>query len=223
MSGRLSRVVQKHACRLASEISFASTQEHLREMPGVRVCAETIRSGFPPRRWCSAEAGGHVRSGWGCGRGLRCRCWGTGCRGSGSRCNAVRPVAGRPWTCTTPASGSARVPKRSSARTPRRSRPRSSVDGACWWPRDEAASAGGVGNCNRSRNQPNSSDASGPHGNCWRTSLRTRVGWTMRNTCWKADRSAAACASGTPASGTRTGTGKLDPPGNPDVPEVSLR
>ena len=43
LAGRMSRVVQKHGCRLASEVSFASTQEHLREMLGVRLCAETIR------------------------------------------------------------------------------------------------------------------------------------------------------------------------------------
>ena len=43
LAGRMSRVVQKHGCRLAAEVSFASTQEHLREMLGVRLGAETIR------------------------------------------------------------------------------------------------------------------------------------------------------------------------------------
>jgi hypothetical protein len=43
LSGRFSRVVQKHACRLASEVSFDATEEHLREMLGVRVSAETLR------------------------------------------------------------------------------------------------------------------------------------------------------------------------------------
>lgn len=44
VDGRLSRVVQKHACRLAADTSFAATSEHLREMLGVRACPETIRT-----------------------------------------------------------------------------------------------------------------------------------------------------------------------------------
>lgn len=42
--GRYSKVVQKHISRLAADGSFASTQEHLREMLNVRVGEETIRS-----------------------------------------------------------------------------------------------------------------------------------------------------------------------------------
>jgi hypothetical protein len=44
LDGRLSRTLQKHACRLGAETSFASTSEHLREMLGVSVCAETLRT-----------------------------------------------------------------------------------------------------------------------------------------------------------------------------------
>jgi hypothetical protein len=36
-------VVQKHACRLAAQISFASTSENLHEMLGVDACPETVR------------------------------------------------------------------------------------------------------------------------------------------------------------------------------------
>ena len=41
---RSSKVVQKHACRLAADVSFAKTSEHLREMLGVRLAPETLRS-----------------------------------------------------------------------------------------------------------------------------------------------------------------------------------
>ncbi len=44
LDGWLSRVVQKHACRLAADTSLAAASEHLREMPGVRACAETTRT-----------------------------------------------------------------------------------------------------------------------------------------------------------------------------------
>jgi len=44
IDGRYSRVLQQHACRLSADGSFAATQEHLREMLGVSVCAETIRT-----------------------------------------------------------------------------------------------------------------------------------------------------------------------------------
>jgi hypothetical protein len=44
IDGRFSRVVQKHACRLAAETSFASTRVHLKEMLGVRMCANTVRT-----------------------------------------------------------------------------------------------------------------------------------------------------------------------------------
>ena len=44
IEGRLSKTVRKHACRLAADTSFAAASEHLREMLGVRACAETIRT-----------------------------------------------------------------------------------------------------------------------------------------------------------------------------------
>ena len=44
IDGRFSRTVQKHACRLSADVSFAATRDHLREMLGVSVCAETIRT-----------------------------------------------------------------------------------------------------------------------------------------------------------------------------------
>lgn len=44
IDGRFSRILQKHACRLSADVSFAATGEHLHEMLGVRVCAETIRT-----------------------------------------------------------------------------------------------------------------------------------------------------------------------------------
>ena len=44
IDGRFSRTVQKHACRLSADVSFAATREHLRELLGVSVCAETIRT-----------------------------------------------------------------------------------------------------------------------------------------------------------------------------------
>lgn len=40
---RYSKAVQKHCCRLAAEVSFASTGEHLHEMLGVAMAAETVR------------------------------------------------------------------------------------------------------------------------------------------------------------------------------------
>jgi len=40
---RYSRVVQKHCCRLAAEVSFVSASAHLREMLGVDLCPETVR------------------------------------------------------------------------------------------------------------------------------------------------------------------------------------
>ena len=43
LSGRLTRALQKHACRLSADGSFAAAAEHLREMLGVRVCPETLR------------------------------------------------------------------------------------------------------------------------------------------------------------------------------------
>lgn len=40
---RYSKTVQKHSCRLGAETSFASTSEHLHELLGVDLCAETAR------------------------------------------------------------------------------------------------------------------------------------------------------------------------------------
>jgi hypothetical protein len=44
IEARYSKTVQKHLCRLAADVSFAGTSEHLREMLGVSVCAETVRT-----------------------------------------------------------------------------------------------------------------------------------------------------------------------------------
>lgn len=44
IESRFSKTVQKHCCRLASETSFASTSEHLREMLDVRLSPETVRT-----------------------------------------------------------------------------------------------------------------------------------------------------------------------------------
>jgi hypothetical protein len=44
LSGRFSKTVQKHSCRLAADVSFAKTREHLQEMLGVRVSVETLRT-----------------------------------------------------------------------------------------------------------------------------------------------------------------------------------
>jgi hypothetical protein len=41
---RFSKVVRKHACRLAADVSFARASEHLREMTGVRLAPETVRA-----------------------------------------------------------------------------------------------------------------------------------------------------------------------------------
>ncbi len=41
---RFSTVVQKHCCRLAADVSFAKTSEHLRQMLGVRLAPETMRT-----------------------------------------------------------------------------------------------------------------------------------------------------------------------------------
>lgn len=41
---RYTRTVQQHCCRLAADSSFASTSEHLHEMLGIDVCAETVRT-----------------------------------------------------------------------------------------------------------------------------------------------------------------------------------
>jgi hypothetical protein len=44
LEGRFSQTVQKHCCRLAADVSFAATSEHLREMLGVRLAPETARA-----------------------------------------------------------------------------------------------------------------------------------------------------------------------------------
>ena len=41
---RSTRTVQKHGCRLAADLSFASTSEHLHELLGVDLCPETVRT-----------------------------------------------------------------------------------------------------------------------------------------------------------------------------------
>lgn len=41
---RLSKVVRRHCCRLAADVSFAKSSEHLREMLGVRLAPETLRA-----------------------------------------------------------------------------------------------------------------------------------------------------------------------------------
>jgi hypothetical protein len=38
-----SKTLQKHACRLAGDGAFAKASEHLHEMLGVKICAETLR------------------------------------------------------------------------------------------------------------------------------------------------------------------------------------
>jgi hypothetical protein len=44
LNRRYSQVVQKHCCRLAADVSFAKTSEHLHEMLDVRLAPETVRS-----------------------------------------------------------------------------------------------------------------------------------------------------------------------------------
>jgi hypothetical protein len=41
---RFSKVLQKHACRLAADLAFAKVREHLRELLGVAIAAETVRT-----------------------------------------------------------------------------------------------------------------------------------------------------------------------------------
>jgi hypothetical protein len=43
LDGRFSRVVQKHCCRLAADVSFAKTREHLHELLGVSIATDTVR------------------------------------------------------------------------------------------------------------------------------------------------------------------------------------
>ncbi len=44
LAGHSSKVVQKHGCRLAADVSFAKASEHLREMLAVRLAPETVRT-----------------------------------------------------------------------------------------------------------------------------------------------------------------------------------
>ena len=44
LNGRFSRVVQKHSCRLAADVAFAKAHDHLREMLGVSIATETVRT-----------------------------------------------------------------------------------------------------------------------------------------------------------------------------------
>jgi hypothetical protein len=44
LSSRYSKTLQKHSCRLAADVSVATTREHLREMLGVSVSAEAVRT-----------------------------------------------------------------------------------------------------------------------------------------------------------------------------------
>lgn len=44
LNQRVSKVVQKHCCRLAADVSFAKSSEHLRQMLGVGLAPETVRS-----------------------------------------------------------------------------------------------------------------------------------------------------------------------------------
>jgi hypothetical protein len=44
LEGRFSKTVQKHCCRLAADVSFAATSEHLRALLGIRLAPETARA-----------------------------------------------------------------------------------------------------------------------------------------------------------------------------------
>jgi hypothetical protein len=56
LTGSLSRRLQQHVCRLAADVSFAATAEHLRELLGVRVSAEVVRT--------TGEGHGRVIAAW---------------------------------------------------------------------------------------------------------------------------------------------------------------
>jgi len=66
LRGHCSKVVQKHGCRLTADVSFAKSSEHLREMLGVRLAAETLRqvaqghgrsmAAFQPKDEATAQA-----------------------------------------------------------------------------------------------------------------------------------------------------------------------
>jgi hypothetical protein len=55
LDGRCSKVVQKQCCRLAADVSFAKSSEHLREMLGVRLAPQTVR-GIAERIGCPRRA-----------------------------------------------------------------------------------------------------------------------------------------------------------------------
>jgi len=44
LDGHWSRTLQKHACRLTADVSFATAREHLQALLGVSTCAETLRT-----------------------------------------------------------------------------------------------------------------------------------------------------------------------------------
>lgn len=44
LDGRLSRTLQKHACRLTADVSFAAAGEHVQALLGVHVSVETLRT-----------------------------------------------------------------------------------------------------------------------------------------------------------------------------------
>jgi hypothetical protein len=44
LTGRCSKVLQKQMCRLAADTSFAATSDHLKELLGVQLAPETVRS-----------------------------------------------------------------------------------------------------------------------------------------------------------------------------------
>lgn len=44
LNRRVSKVVQRHCCRLAADVSFAKSSEHLREMLGVGLAPESVRT-----------------------------------------------------------------------------------------------------------------------------------------------------------------------------------
>ena len=44
LTGRCSKVLQKQMCRLAADTSFAATSEHLKELLGVQIAPETVRT-----------------------------------------------------------------------------------------------------------------------------------------------------------------------------------
>jgi hypothetical protein len=44
LNGRFSKALQKHCCRLAADVSFAKTSEHVDAMLGVKIAPETVRT-----------------------------------------------------------------------------------------------------------------------------------------------------------------------------------